>query len=223
MKITPWTTTVVLLLLALPGQVSAQSAFERARLESYRWVVVLARDLVGTARVEVGSARNRTLDEQPLPLESSFERDYGPVDRERYSSIADARVLAAESSSATSMALLAAAEARLVALEGSSATALKTSSEAYSAIADVHGIATEQLAEIVRIHKDGPPFSTVGSLRHENLAASSVDVARAWTMASLAALAAERANAILDAMNDGEELPSELLEPLPTDLFKTVA
>ena len=41
-----------------------------------------------------------------------------------------------------------------------------------------------------------------------------------WGEASLAAFAAERAHAIMDAMSSGaDEIPPELLEPIPEDLF----
>ena len=216
---------IVASLLAV-AESAGQSAYERARLESYRWAVVFAGDEVGEANGEVLNARffigrAQNLDE-PLPFESLFENQYGPVDRERYSAIADARMLAAESSLATSRVLRASAEARLIALEGSSDMVLKAGTEAYSAIVAVHDIATEQLAEIVKIHDDGPP-SVANIARYPNLAPSSADLVIAWTMASLAALSAERAEAIVAALNDGGEMSPELLEPLPTDLFKTVA
>ena len=51
---------------------------------------------------------------------------------------------------------------------------------------------------------------------------SAGEVSTAWRSAAQAARAAKRAEAIVEALNDGGEVPQELLEPLPTE-FRELA
>ena len=145
MKSPHLTTAVVLLLLALPGQASAQSAADRASLESYRWGVVAAHESVEPAREwlddamsrrvavvesrEVEKARDKVAEEK-----SRIER--GDRDRtddlaraeaelsfaEGHVTVTEARIVAAQSALSTREATIVSAEAVFVAAEAASAS-----------------------------------------------------------------------------------------------------
>ena len=63
---------VVVMILSVASQATAQSASDQARLEAYRWGVEFARDQVGEARSLVGEARER-LDNIEELLDESLE------------------------------------------------------------------------------------------------------------------------------------------------------
>lgn len=236
---------VVVMTLSVASQATAQSASDQARLEAYRWGVEFARDQVGEARSLVGEARERLdnieelLDESLEKAERYFEERSGNVvfeyaknqferqvaDSQRvitYTSLVDARSVAADSFLATSETFLAVSEALLAAAEGGDETALQVAVEAYNAISDADTTAHEALSDILEIE------DCISEIIHLcqvgfNFAPSAGDLSLAWSSAVLAALAAERAKAIVDILTeDVEEIPPELLEPLPTK-FGSVA
>ena len=246
---------VVVMILSVASQATAQSASDQARLEAYRWGVEFARDQVGEARSLVGEARERLdnieelLDESLEMVERHLEklaeiqagtpgiRSFYPFESEReknqferqvadsqrvitYTSLVDARRVAAESRLATSEAFLAVSEALLAAAEGGDETALQVAVEAYNAISDANIAAREAFSDILEIESCS---SGARCLSGFNFAPSAAELSVAWSSAVLAALAAERAKAIVDILTeDVEEIPPELLEPLPTK-FGSVA
>ena len=212
---------VVVMIFSVATQATAQSASAQARLEAYRWGVVAARDRVAQNRDRVEVARNQ-LDNIEERLDEVLEQlPNADIDKEKYISLVDARRVAAESSLAASEAIISVSEALLAAAEGGGETAFQVAAEAYVAISDVYITASEAYSNIFEIQYDCEPPSCTSGV---NFAPSASDLSRAWNSASLAALAAERAKAIVDVLTEGmEEFPPELLEPLPTDLFKTAA
>ena len=248
MKITPWTTTVVLLLLALPVQVSAQSATDRASLESYRWGVVAARKVEELARKFLDNARSHRVDvvesrevekarDKVAEEKSRIERgDRNRTDdlaraedelssAESHLSVTEARIVAAQSYLSASEARTVSAEAVFVAAEAASASgdkaALLASLIAHLAVREADNIAATELFNITNIETEGRLNKTFGWYHNNRPSAAQASIV--WGSAALAALAADRAEAIVAALNDGGEVSPELLEPLPTDLFKTVA
>ena len=238
MKSPHLTTAVVLLLLALPGQASAQSAADRASLESYRWGVVAAHESVEPAREwlddamsrrvavvesrEVEKARDKVAEEK-----SRIER--GDRDRtddlaraeaelsfaEGHVTVTEARIVAAQSALSTREATIVSAEAVFVAAEtatssGEEATLLT----AHIALMEAANIAGTEYAAILKIDVEGPVRF---DRRFHNDSPSAVQVSIVWGTAARAARAADRAEAIVEALSDGEALPPELLEPLPTE------
>ncbi len=242
MKSPHLTTAVVLLLLALPGQASAQSAADRASLESYRWGVVEAHESVEPAREwlddarshrvavvesrEVEEARNKVAEEK-----SRIER--GDRDRtddlaraeaelsfaEGHLSVTEARIVAAQSALSTREATIVSAEALFVAAEAASASgdkaALLAAITAHIAVTEAANIAGREFLNVNNFDIAGATTS-LGTPLH-NFRPSAAQASSVWSSAARAALAAERAEAIVDALNDGEALPPELLEPLPTE------
>ena len=238
---------VVVMILSAASQATAQSASDQARLEAYRWGVEFAREQVGEVRRLVGEVRERLdnieelLDESLEKAERYFEEraerssgimfEYEKDQFERqvadsqrviftYTSLVDAKRVAAESRLATSEAVLAVSEALLAAAEGGDETALLVSVEAV--IQDAEITARKAVSNIIEIDHCDP----LGNLCLEvgfNFAPSAAELTFAWSSAVLAALAAERAKAIVDILTeDVEEIPPELLEPLPTK-FGSVA
>ena len=138
-----------------------------------------------------------------------------------FTSLVDARRVAAESRLATSEAFLAVSEALLAAAEGGDETALQVTAEAYTATSGAASAASEAFSDILEIEDSEPDLDVcqVGF----NFAPSAAELHLAWSSAVLAALVAERAKAIVDILAGGaEEIPAELLEPLPTK-FGSVA
>ena len=142
-----------------------------------------------------------------------------------FTSLVDARRVAAESRLATSEAFLAVSEALLAAAEGGDETALQVTAEAYTATSGAASAASEAFLDILEIEDSEPGGMTAEALAGNldicqvgfNFAPSAAELHLAWSSAVLAALAAERAKAIVDILAGGaEEIPPELLKPLPT-------
>ncbi len=243
MKSTHRTTAVVVLLLALPGLASAQSPADQASLESYRWGVVAAHESVEPAREALDAARSHRVSfvedravekarDKIAEEKSRIER--GDRDRtddlaraedelstaERHLSVIEARIVAAQSYLSSTEAVTVSAEAVFVAAEAASAsgdkTALLAAITAHYVVIEASNIAGTELINVNNIDIEGATTSLGTTLFHNNRP-SAAQASSVWRSAALAALAAERAEAIVDAMNDGEALPPELLEPLPTD------
>ena len=233
MKNTHWTTAVVLLLLALPGQASAQSAADRASLESYRWGAVADRNALEPARewlddaishrvsfVEdraVEKARDKIAEEKSRIERGDRNRTDDLADAEdelsraeRHLSVIEARIVAAQSHLSVREAAAVTAEAVVVAAEAASASgdkaALLAAITAHLAVSKAGVIAAiEHLKIFENDELEGP---IVLDMRTHNYSPSADQASIAWGSAALAALAADRAEAIVDALNDGEELPS---------------
>ena len=244
---------VVVMILSAASQATAQSASDQARLEMYRWRVELAREQVGSARKVAGEAREQLdnieelLDESREKAERYFEErgkrkgllspSDGALERDKnqfeqqvadsqrgttYTSLVDAKRVVAESHFTTAEALLAVYEACLAAAEGGDETALQVAVEAHTVISDAFTATMEKYLGIIKIECCPPQRHDPGQVGF-NFAPSVDELMLAWTSAFLAALAAERAKAIVDILTeDVEEIPPELLEPLPTK-FEAVA
>ena len=249
MKITHQTTALVLLLLALPGQASAQSAADRASLESYRWGVVAAHQLVERAREFLDDARShhvdvvesRTVEEARNKIaeeKSRIERgDRNRTDdlaraeaelssAEGHLSVIEARIVTAQSHLSATEATTVTAEAVFVAAEAAAAsgdkTALLAVLTAHHTVLEAANISGRELLNTIEIDEVSISTSSLGTNVFHNRRPSAAEASSVWGSAALAALAAERAEAIVGALNDGEALPSELLEPLPTE-FGSIA
>ena len=222
---------VVVMILSAASQATAQSASDQARLEAYRWGVEFARDQVGEARSLVGEFRER-LDNIEELLDESLEEagrylggrvETQVVDSQMVltsTSLVDAQRVVTESGLATSEAFLVVSEALLAAAEEGDETALQVAAEAYNAISDANTTVHEAFSDILEITYDCGYRQCHGGF---NFSLSAGDLNFAWSSAALAALAAERAKAIVDILTeDVEEIPPELLEPLPTK-FGSVA
>ena len=236
---------VVVMILSAASQATAQSASDQARLEMYRWRVELGRERVGDARIVAGEAREQLDNIEELldeslekaeryfeerakkkgwlsPSDGALERDKNQFERQvadsqrgtTYTSLVDAKRVAAESHFATTEAFLAVSEACLAAAEGGDETALQVAVEGLTAILVAYTAAQENYLDIINI--ECCPPRDPGKVGF-NFAPSAGDLSFAWSSAFMAALAAERAKAIVDILTeDVEEIPPELLEPLPT-------
>ena len=229
-------------LLAVVGESAGQSAYERASLEAYRWEVYAAAEMVAQARgemdaarahrtgVETGShkkARNKVAQEKAKAERGNRDPDdLAKAEAklfvvEKHFSVTEARMITAQSHLSAAEARIVSAEAVVVAAEAASEEAFVTALTAHAAVLEASVIALRALVDISTIDKQKP--SEIGLLPFEhNDEPDAAAVTAAWERAALAARAAERAEAIVDALNDGGEVPQELLEPLPTE-FGSVA
>ena len=112
------------------------------------------------------------------------------------------------------------AEAVVVAAEAASEEAFPTTLSAYTAVLEAAVTTLRGLLDIIKI--DGErlpgevPLNIYDRVVH-NDNPSAGQVSTVWQRAALAALAAERAEEIVEALNDGGAVPPELLEPLPAE------
>ncbi len=90
-----------------------------------------------------------------------------------------------------------------------------TAYTAYAAVLGAAVTALGELTDIIEIDEEKPPRE-VGYVPHTDRPTAD-QVSSAWQSAAQAARAAERTEAIVEALNDGGEVPQELLEPLPTE------
>ena len=229
MKHTKRVVAVAVLLLAVAGESEGQSAYEHASLEAHRWEVYAAGDAAKQARVmlnrarehrtfrepDVKKARNKVAQEKDKAARGNrdpddlAEAEAKLFDVEKHVSVTEARIVAAQSYLAVSEARVVSAEAVVVAAEAASEEALSTALIAFRGLLDIITIDEGKLPQEVSFapHNDNP---------------SADQVATVWGRAALAAGASERAEAIVKALNDGGEVPQELLEPLPTE-FRELA
>ena len=240
---------VVVMILSVASQASTQSATDRASLESYRWGTVAAHELVEQAREFLDDARShhvRVVESREVEQsrdkvaeeKSRIERgDRNRTDdlaraedelssAESHLSVTEARIVAAQSYLSASEARIISAEAVFVAAEAASTSGdkapLLAALIAHHAVIEAENIAVTALLDITEIAEAGGT-SPSGRFVFHNDTPSAVQASIVWGSAALAALAAERAQAIVDALNDGEALPPELLEPLPTEFGKRIA
>ena len=224
-------------LLAVAGESAGQSAYERASLEAYRWEVHAANASVAQARSrltaaskhhmdvfekKVEKARNKVAQEKAKAERGSRDPDdLAKAEAElfvveKHFSVAEARTVAAQSHLSVAEARVVSAEAVVVAAEAASGKTFLAAYTAYTAVLEAYLTAFRGLADIIKIDKGTQMFG----VHDRNPSAG--EVSTAWQSAAQAARAAERAEAIVEALNDGGEVPPELLEPLPTK-FGSVA
>ena len=236
MKHTKRIVAVAALLLAAPGESEGQSAYERASLEAHRWEVYaaveaanLANGMLHRARKHreslepaVEKARNKVAQEK-----SKAERGNRDPDDlaeaegklfvvEKHFSVAEARTVAAQSYLAAAMARIVSAQAVFVAAESTSENPFLTAYTAYAAVLEAAVTAFRELTDIIEIDEGKLREVGLGYVPHNDRPTAD-QVSTAWQRAAKAARAAERAEAIVEALNDGGEVPQELLEPLPTE------
>ena len=140
---------------------------------------------------------------------------------ERHYSVIEAQIVAAQSYLSASEARIVSAEAVVVAAEAASKEAVSTALTAYNAVLEVALTAFRGLADIIRIDEGVTKKTMIMGLPISH-SPSAGEVSTAWRSAAQAARAAKRAEAIVEALNDGGEVPQELLEPLPTE-FRELA
>ena len=241
MKHTKRIVAVVALLLAVAGESEGQSAYERASLEAHRWEVYAAGDAAKQARVmlnrarehrtfrepDVKKARNKVAQEKDKAERGNrdpddlAEAEAKLFDVEKHISVTEARIVAAQSYLSTSEARIVSAEAVVVAAEAAaSEEALSTALTAHGAVLEAALTAFRGLLDIIEIDEGHLPQEVSFAPHNDNPSADQVSTV--WQRAALAARAATRAEAIVEALNDGGEVPQELLEPLPTK-FGSVA
>ena len=239
---------VVVMILSVASQASAQSAADEASLESYRWGVVAAYKSVEQAREFLDDARSHRVavveSREVEKARDKIAKEKSRIERgdrnrtddlaraeaelssaESHLSVTEARIVAAQSNLSAREAVSVSAEAVFVAAEAASASgdkaALLAAITAHHAVIEAGNIAVTELLNITKIEVEGRLNQTFGRLHNNRPSAAQASIV--WGSAARAALAADRAEAIVAALNDGGEVSPELLEPLPTDLFKTVA
>ena len=228
-------------LLAVAGESAGQSAYERASLEAYRWEVHAANASVAQARSrltaaskhhmdvfekKVGKARNKVAQEKAKAERGSRDPDdLAKAEAElfvveKHFSVAEAQTVAAQSHLSVAEDRVVSAEAVVVAAEAASGKTILAAYTAYTAVLEAYLTAFRGLLDIIKIDKGRLPQEVIYTPHNDNPSADQVTTA--WQSAARAARAAERAEAIVEALNDGGEVPQELLEPLPTE-FGSVA
>ncbi len=242
MKHTKQIVVVAVLLLAVAGEPEGQSAYEHASLEAHRWEVYAAGDAVKRARELLDSARYHRTSVEPkikkarnkvMQEKDKAERGNRDSDDlaksearlffvEKHYSVIEARIVAAQSYLSVSEARIVSAEAVVVAAEAASKEAVSTALTAYNAVLEAYLTAFRGLADIIKIDKGVPSKTMITIDLPSSHSPSAGEVSTAWRIAAQAARAAKRAEAIVEALNSGGEVPQELLEPLPTE-FGSVA
>ena len=228
-------------LLAVAGESAGQSAYEHASREAYRWEIYAAGDEVKRARemldsaikhranVEPGikKARNKVMQEKDKAERGNrdpddlAEAEAKLFDVEKHGSVIEAQIVTAQSYLSASEARIVSAEAVVVAAEAASKEAVSTALTAHNAVLEVALTAFRGLADIIRIDEGVTKKTMMFGLPISH-SPSAGEVSTAWRSAAQAAQAAKRAEAIVEALNSGGEVPQELLEPLPTE-FGSVA
>ena len=242
MKHTKRIVAIATLLLAVSGESEGQSAYERARLEADRWEVNAAKELAAQARefldsasrhrtgVETGShkkARNKVAQEKTKAERGNRDPDDLAKAKaklfvvEKHFSVTEARTVAAQSHLSAAESRIVSAKAVVVAAEAASEEAYVTALTAHAAVLEAVFTTLGELVDITTIDEKKPSEIHLIPFTH-NFEPSADQVSTAWQKAALAARAAERAEAIVEALNSGGPLPPELLEPLPTE-FQTLA
>ena len=147
-----------------------------------------------------------------LPDEASLESMSREVVERRLSMI-EAKLIAAQASLSATEAQIVTTEAVFAAVQASSEEDFLVATAAHGPVYKAVILILEKLGEISEIWEE-----------HRKIKAgpTSNRLAIVWANAALAARAAERAEAIVEALNSGGPLPPELLEPLPTE-FRTLA
>ena len=231
---------VAVLLLAVAGESEGQSAYEHARLEAHRWEVYAAGDAAKQARVMLNRARKHRTSREPdvKKARNKVAQEKDKAERgnrdpddlaeaeaklfvvEKHFSVAEARIVAAQSYLSVSEARVVSAEAVVVAAEAASEVALSTALAAHGGVLEAALTAFRGLLDIIKIDEGKLPQEVSFAPHNDNPSADQVTTV--WERAALAARASERAEAIVEALNDGGEVPQELLEPLPTE-FRELA
>ena len=133
-------------------------------------------------------------------------------------------MVAAQSTLSAAESRIVSAEAVFVAAEAASEEAFVIALTAHGAVLEAVLTASRELVDIIVIDEGKlpeVPTTPAGYVPH-NRHPSAAQVGTVWGKAALAARAAERAEAIVEALNSGGEVPPELLEPLPTE-FRDLA
>ena len=243
MKHTKRIVSVAALLLVVAGESEGQSAYERARLEAHRWEVQAAKNSVAQARwmlnaaskhhmdvfeKKVGKARNKVAQEKAKAERGNRDPDdlakaaFELFVVEKHFSVAEARTVAAQSYLSASEARFVSAKAVFIAAESASEKTFLTTYTAYVAVLEALATALRGLTDIIKIDEGKLPREVGLSYVPHNDRPTADQVSTAWQRAAQAARAAERTEAIVEVLNDGGEVPQELLEPLPTE-FGSVA
>ena len=240
MKHTKRIVVVAASLLTVAVESEGQSVYERARLEAHRWEVHAAGEMVEQARVRLNRARKHHAGVEPKFKKARNKvtqekdkaergnRDPDDLARaeaelfgiEKHFSVTEARMVAAQSTLSAAEARIVSAEAVFVAAEAASEEAFVIALTAHAAVLEAAGTALRELVNIIVIDEGDLPEVPVYVPHNDN--PSAAQVSTVWGKAALAALAAERAKAIVEAFNSDGPLPPELLEPLPTE-FRDIA
>ena len=235
MKHTKRIVAVATLLLAVAGESEGQSAYERAHLEAHRWEVYAAGEMVEQARVRLNRARKHHAGVEPAfkKARNKVTQEKDKAERgnrdpddlakakaklfviEKHFSVTESRIVAAQSYLSAAKARIISAEAVVVAEEAASEEALVTALTAHEAVLETALTASRELVDIIVIDEGKLPGVPVFVPHNSNPSAAQVGIV--WGKAALAARAAERAEAIVEALNSDVPLPPELLEPLPTE------
>ena len=146
---------------------------------------------------------------------------------ERHLSVASALMLAAQSVLSAQEAAIVSSEALVAAAETASVSGdtarLNVALSAANAVLEAVDITLTERDNISETDASTHSSPATGRERRWPSGVLSGSLANAWSSASLAARAAERAQEIVAALNSGNGVvPPELLEPLPPELFPPV-
>ena len=198
-------------LLAIAGESVGQSGYERAHLEVRRWVVLNAKESAVQAREVLAETKKEFEEHQPVIERARNDASLDSAGREivgRRLGLLEAQLIAAQASLSAAEARIVTAEAVFAAVQASSEEDLLVADAAHKVVQEAVILVLEKLGEISEIWQG---YSKIKANPTSGI------LVIVWANAALAAQAAERAEAIMDALNDGGEIPQELLEPLPTE------
>ena len=231
---------VAVFLLAVVGKSEGQSAYEHASLEAHRWEVYAAGEMVIQASRMLSRARKHRARIEPAIKKTgnkvTQEKDKAergnrdpdePTKAEvklfgikKHFSVTEARIVAAQSHLSAAEARFISAKAVVVAAEAAPEEAFVTALTAHVAVLEAVRASLRELIDIIKLDEGKRPGVVDFVAHNDNPSADQVTTV--WESAALAARAAERAEAIVEALNGGGPLPPELLEPLPTE-FRDLA